>query len=75
MGRGLRKSQKSACKLAAGAAAGVTGRTRVHSDCQLVTVLALCSVNQNRSEEETERVDHHKRNLIKTVIQNIKTTI
>lgn len=62
---GSRNSQKSARKLAAGAAAGVTGRTRVHSYCQLVTVLASCSVDRNRSEEETERADRHKRNLIK----------
>lgn len=42
----------------------MTRGTRVHSTSQLVTVLAWCSVNQNRSEQEMERLEHQKRNLV-----------
>lgn len=42
----------------------MTRGTRVHSTSQLGTVLAWCSVNQNRSEQEMERMEHQKRNLI-----------
>lgn len=60
--KGLEKQRKqpesSVYTVAAGA--NVTRRTRVYSTSQLVTVLALCSVNHNRSEQQLQRLEHQK---------------
>lgn len=59
-----KQSESSVSTVAAGA--NVTRRARVHSTSQRVTVLALSSVNQNRSEQEMEGLEHQKRNLDST---------